>query len=87
MAFSKSAEDPVGSFEIVNGDVLPAVVDILLGTRSEDEPLHPMVRFRSALRQRISAVDEFTPAGLFTTDRNLPPQFCQTKILQLLAFL
>src|ERR1035441_10015801 len=47
--------NPIGSFDVVVGDVIPDVVDILLGARRENEPLHPLPRFRPALRRRISA--------------------------------
>src|ERR1035437_1552213 len=48
-------KNPVGSFDVVVGDVVPDVVDILPGARREDESLHPLPRFRPALRRRISA--------------------------------
>src|ERR1035438_9234120 len=48
-------KNPVGSFDVFIGDIIPDVVDILPGARGRDESLHPLVRFRSALRRRISA--------------------------------
>src|SRR5450759_201689 len=37
-------KNPAGSFDVVVGDVVPDVVDILLGARREDASLHPLPR-------------------------------------------
>jgi predicted nucleic acid-binding protein len=56
-------KNPVGSFDVVVRYVLPDVVDILFGARRKDKPLHPLPRFRSALRLRISANTSSPPTN------------------------